>query len=314
MADYLRIGEGRTGEDLRAEQALNAAPYFAGRPCRYARVMSGITNINYHVRVDGEARGYFLKLHGANTSAFIDRRSASEATRKVGQIGIGPELVWEDAAIGAEIQVFLDGFRACNFADILDPAITRKILAAYRTTHTRVELSVKRTVFDMLDQHFEIIRQSGVSPPRDLERLLAQAERARPALEVPGVELAACFNDSYSSNYLVNDAGDVQLIDWEYASNADPHSDIAIFFCSLFRDGMRVPELVEAYLGHPDPRVEARILLYEPVTILKWAMWATAQAKLSAIPFDYTKFGGFLYMRARRMFASRLWEQSFDSL
>lgn len=314
MAEYLRIGEGRTGEDRRAEQALNAAPHFAGRPYRYARVMSGITNINYHVRVDGEARSYFLKLHGANTNTFIDRGAASEATRKVGQIGIGPELVWEDAAIGAEIQVFLDGFRACNFGDILDPAITRKILAAYRTTHTCVELSVRRTVFDMLDQHFEIIRQSGVSPPRDLERLLAQAERARSALEVPGMELAACFNDSYSSNYLVNDSGDVRLIDWEYASNADPHSDIAIFFCSLFRDGMRVPELVEAYLGHPDPHVEARILLYEPVTVLKWAMWATAQAKLSAIPFDYTKFGGFLYMRARRMFASRLWEQSFDSL
>lgn len=308
MPEYLRFGEARNDEDRRAERALGTAPAFAGRPYRYARVQSGITNINYHVAVDGEPRSYFLKLHGANTNVFIDRASASEATRKIGEIGIGPALVWEDRGIGAEIQVFLEDFRACTFADILDPHITRNILAAYRTVHTSVSLSVRKTIFDMLSQHLDIIGRCGASPPRDLSTLLAHAARAQSALDAAGTDLSACFNDSYASNYLVNDALEVRMIDWEYASNADPHSDIAIFFCSQFRDGMASPELVEAYLGRYDSRIEARILLYEPITVLKWAMWATAQAKLSAIAFDYTKYAGFLYMRARRMFASPHWE------
>jgi thiamine kinase-like enzyme len=314
MTEYLQRGEARNNEDSRAERVLDAAPAFAGKPYRYARVQSGITNVNYHVRIEGEARSYFLKLHGANTNVFIDRNAASEATRKIGEIGIGPELIWENAQIGAEIQVFLDDFRACTFADILDPQITRNILAAYRTVHTSISLSGKRTIFDMLDQHLAIIGQCGASAPRDLPLLLSHAARARSALDAAGADLSACFNDSYSSNYLVNDAGEVRMIDWEYASNADPHSDIAIFFCSLFRDGMPNSELVEAYLGRYDSQVEARILLYGPVTVLKWAMWATAQAKLSSLDFDYTKYAGFLYMRARRMFVSPHWEASFAHL
>ena len=308
MAYYLARCEARNDEDIRAEQALEAAPVFAGRPYRYGRVQSGITNVNYHVRIDGEARSYFLKLHGTNTNIFIDRDAASEATRKIGEIGIGPALVWEDARIGAEIQVFLDDFRACTFADILDPDITRAILAAYRSVHARVRLSTTRTVFDMLDRHLAIIRQCNATPPGDLAQLLAQSALAKAALDAAGTDLSACFNDSYSSNYLVNGAGEVRMIDWEYASNADPHSDIAIFFCSLFRDGKANGELVEAYLGRRDIEVEARIQLYGPITILKWAMWATAQAKLSSLAFDYTKYAGFLYMRARRMFASPEWE------
>ena len=194
---------------------------------------------------------------------FIDRAAAMDASRKAAALGIGPRVHDDLAAHGIEISDFIEGRRSCTHADFCDVARCRTVLDVYRRLHGGEPLVLTKTVFDMIDEHVEQVRVLGAWAPPDHGDLDVQYRRARAAPEASGLDLVPCFNDPMAGNFMLDDAGTIMLIDYEYASNNDRCYDLGVWFGKMFFDEPTDLALVEHYFGRADPATVARVTLHK---------------------------------------------------
>ena len=310
----MKLGDASTPAEHAAEAVIRRIPEWRGKAINYERITAGITNINWRITALEEGRRYFLKIPGANTSIFIDRKLAKEASVKIADTGYAPRLVYYDDVEDIEVQEYLEGFRSCNVSDLLDPVIRANVVKAYKKIHETQSLSKDKTGFQQLTERLEQTRQYGAVLPRDIDDLVERCDRAREKLEKNPVPLCACYNDGYVSNYMVDDEKNVRIIDWEYASNNDPYWDISMLSFENFFNPSVVRETIELHDGHYTEAAGARVQLYAGLIGVTWGCWASLQAKLSSIPFDFAKYSDLIFLRTRHHMRQPAWDAALAAL
>ncbi len=303
-----RLGEAASEAEHEMEDALRRVPGWRDRALRYRPVSGGISNANWRVFVGDDAGSFFVKIPGRGSEMFIDRASAMDASRKASALGIGPRVHDMLAADGIEISDFIDARRSCTHADFRDDALCRAALQVYRRLHSGERFALTKTVFDMIDEHATQRRQLGGWLPPDAAALDAQYRRARAALTASGLDIVPCFNDPMAGNFMRDDAGTIMLVDYEFASNNDRCYDLAIWFGEMFFAEPTELALIEQYFGRVDPAIVARVNLHKALADLKWAAWSMIQQKISALDFDFFKYGVWKYRRARNVLGDPRWE------
>jgi thiamine kinase-like enzyme len=296
------------------EAAIAKVDAWRGKTVSYARIVGGITNLNWKISVAEDGLNYFMKIPGAGTEVFIDRALAHEAAVKVAATGHAPKLLHYIEANEIEVHEFLEGFRSCNVADLMDPTIRGNVVRAYRDIHATQSLSVVKTGFQQLAERLAQTRAHGGRLPRDLDYLLWQCGRAERAVTAAGMSLCACYNDGYVTNYMVDDSKNVKVIDWEYAANNDPYWDLAMLSLENFLGRATIREAIEIHDGAFTPQAEARVFLYGAVAGVTWGLWAALQARISAIPFDFSKYSDLLLLRTRHVMRQPAWEEALATV
>ncbi len=301
------------------EAALDAVEPWRGRVLAYAPVSGGISNTNWRITVAGEPGTYFLKMPGRGTEMFIDRAAALAASRRAQALGVGPrvhEHLTEGylAGRGIEIHDYLTGRRPSTNADFRDRDVRAAAVAIYRTLHGSRDdlgpLPLTKTVFDMIDEHAGQVRDLGGAVPPDAAWLFKQVALARAALEAAGLDLVPCFNDPMPGNFMLGADKSMVLIDYEYASNNDRCYDLAIWCGEMFFTDRVEDEVIEAYFGRFDPAMKARMTLHRALADMKWATWAMVQRRVSALDFDFHKYGTWKHMRARAVMRDPRWVEA----
>lgn len=303
-----RLGEADSEAEIDLEAAVRRVSAWAGQDLRYAPVSGGISNPNWRVWVGDNPASFFVKIPGKGTEMFIDRAAALDASRKAAALGIGPRVYEYLAADGIEISDFIEGRRSCTHVDFRNLDLCRTALDVYRQLHDASPLVLTKTVFDMIDEHVEQVATLGGWVPPDFAWLNTEYRRARAALEASGLDLVPCFNDPMAGNFMVDDAGTIKLIDYEYASNNDRCYDLGIWFGEMFFDEATELALIEHYFGRAEPAIVARIMVHKALADVKWATWSMVQQKVSALDFDFFKYGAWKHMRARAVFRDPRWE------
>ncbi|MEI4474095.1 choline/ethanolamine kinase family protein [Frigidibacter sp. MR17.24] len=291
------------------DSAIATVPAFAGRELKAFRINGGITNINWRVVDEAAGETFFVKLHGAGTEQFIDRRTALVAAEIAAERGVGPQVLHYDEGTGVEVHEFLTGFRSCGIDDVQDDRVREGIMRAYKGVHDSLRLGKANTGLDQLDDFVAKTSDLSGRTPRDLDQLRWNAGRAGAAIRASGIDLVGCYNDSYISNYMRNAAGEIRIIDWEYAADNDAYWDIGMFGVESFFDDRRgVAALLEMYEGRAHEDKVARGYLYVGLAMLRWGLWAVYQSAHSDVPFDFAKYSRLLLLRARRQMLSADWD------
>lgn len=303
------MGQGITEAERELETILGRVPPWQGATLKYAPVSGGISNVNWRVWVDDAPQTYFLKVPGKGTEMFIDRAAALDASRVAAALGVGPKIHEHLAHEGIEICDFVTDRRACTHADFQDDALCRAALDAYRRLHGAAPLKLTKTVFDMIDEHRDQVRDLGGWLPPDFDELRAATEAARAALHASGLDLVPCFNDPMAGNFMVDPAGGIMLIDYEYASNNDRCYDLGIWFGEMFFTEAKERALIEHYFGRVEPRTVARVALHKALADMKWSLWSFVQQKVSTLPFDFFKYGAWKLMRMRSVIRDPRWAE-----
>ncbi|EWY38573.1 choline kinase [Skermanella stibiiresistens SB22] len=298
----------RTDAEKTVEAAILGVAAWTDRPVRYRPVLGGISNTNWRIEVEGEPTAYFLKVPGRGTEMFIDRAAAYAASRQAEAIGIGPRTF--DWLTGRDIEIaeFIEGRRVSTHRDFADPAVRAEAVRVYRRFHAAPPLPLTKTVFDMIDEHKAQVAELGGHTPHDLAFLDRQYKAARQALEASGLDLVPCFNDPMPGNFLIGDDNSIKLIDFEYASNNDRIYDLAIWSGEMFFPESVDREILEEYFGRFDQTLLARLMVHKVLADIKWGTWAMVQNKISALDFDFYKYGIWKLMRARSIINDPRWE------
>lgn len=295
--------------------AINSVPAWRGRATRFAPVGGGLSNSNWRVHVEGDARQYFLKVPGAGTDAFIDRGNAHEAALRAGAIGVSPEVIAFFPDTGVEIIEFLDDYRACTNGDVKSPDISASIIALYRAFNSTPPLPATKTVLDMIEEHRDQAAQQGLALPANMSVLDREAGAARQALLASGLDLAPCHNDPMPGNFLISDGKPMRLIDFEYASNNERAYELAVMTTEFFYDERRVLECIEQFYGTTSWSLVSRVQVCSALADVKWGLWGCLKAQLeNEWDYDYQKYGLWKLARARAKMADPRWQLWLASL
>ncbi|MBD1551496.1 choline kinase family protein [Pseudomonas typographi] len=303
-----RLGEASTAAERHLEQAIQGYSAWAGREVGYAPVSGGISNSNWRVSVEGAPTAYFVKVPGQGTDMFIDRHTAHDASVKAASTGYGAPVVAFLEAHGVEVFEFMEGWRPSSNRDFLDPDLCHRALRGLKAFNDQPLLVQTKTAFDMIEEHQRQVRELGGLWPDDHAWLDRQYRRARQALEASGIDLAPCMNDTLAGNFMLNDRGDIRLVDFEYASNNDRHYELALWFGEMFFDPAMELALLEDYFGTVTAQTLARVYVNKALADLKWSTWAMVQHAVSQLDFDFYKYGALKHMRARSVIHDPRWE------
>jgi len=304
-----RLGEGLTPAEQAIEQAIEAVTSWREREISYEPVPGGISNPNWRVYVEGAPHSYFVKIPGAGTEMFIDRRAANEAGRKAHEAGVGARIIDFFPDSGIEVSEFVEGLRTSTNADFLDQVVRFNALRALKAFNDSSALSLVKTTFDMIDEHFRQVLALGGEFPADFGWLNARYREARQALTASGLDLAPCMNDTLAGNFLLHADRRVMLVDFEYSSTNDRAAELALWFSEMCFSPEVEAEMIEEYYGHLDPAILARVSLFKALVDLKWSTWAMVQNEVSGLDFDFFKYGFWKHMRARFVMSDPRWTQ-----
>ena len=302
------MGQAATPSETELEKTASSIGDWNDCRIAYEPVGGGISNANWRVFVSGHDTSYFVKIPGKGTEMFIDRAAAHDASVKAHAAGVGAKVYCFVEQTGVEIFEFIDGLRTSTNGDFLDKTVRINAVRALRAFNEGAALNLRKTLFDMIDEHIGQVLELGGHFPKDFGWLNAQYRRARRALEASGLDIVPCMNDTLAGNFLLDTDNSVVLVDFEYASNNDASAELAVWFGEMFFPPQIEREVIEEYFGSVDDRIVARITLFKALADVKWSTWAMVQHQVSELDFDFFKYGVWKHLRARSVMRDPRWE------
>jgi len=301
------MGMAKTEAEQAVEAAIRAVLPWRGRRVRYAPVLGGISNSNFRLVVEGESHDFFMKIPGDGTEMFIDRKAAQAASKQAETLKLGPKTFDYLNERDIEITEFVVNRRPSTNHDFTDPIIRKNVVETYRRFHDAPLLPLTKTIFDMIEEHFEQAQTLGCHQPLDHVWLYRQFQSAKAAFSASGLDLVPSFNDPMPGNFMLAADKSVMLIDFEYASNNDRLYDLALWSLEMFLPETVEREIIEIYCGHYDAQLHARFIVLKALADIKWSTWAMIQNRLSSLKFDFYKYGIWKHMRARSIIHDPRW-------
>lgn len=238
--------------------------------------LAGMTNRNYLVTANGQR--FVVRIPGAGTEDYIDRKADEEAGRLTSSLGVNAPLVWYDPATGAQITRFVEGAVPMSPEILRDPRAVAEAALAFRTLHTcgkklRNDFNEKTVAQEYLD----LLSARDARMPEGYAKVQEEAEVIRSAVRASALELVPCHNDPAPEN-LVYTGSRAYILDWEFAGNNDPFWDIADLSVEAGFTEAQDRQFLEAYLGRlPTDGEYGRVMCYKALAFLLWTLWGCLQ-------------------------------------
>ena len=258
----------------------------------------GITNHNFKVTVDGDS--FVLRVGGKDTELLgIDRSVEEAAARMAARAGVGPEVVDVVRPEGYLVTGFIDG-DPIPAGRMREPDMTARAAGAIRRIHDGPAIPGRFDAHRVVEVYAETAAAHGVTPPESfgwahgISERIEHARGPRP--------LVPCHNDFLNANFLVDAAGHIRIVDWEYAGMGDRFFDLANFSVNhefgLEQDAV----LLSAYFGLSEAREEdlASLRLMRFMSDFREAMWGVVQQGISELDVDFVAYAGQHFERLRR--------------
>ena len=181
----------------------------------------GLTNLSCHFSTNSGS--YVYRHPGVGTDQMIDRTAEVQALELAKSIGIDGTYIYEDPAQGWKISRFITD---CRELDPHDEAQVADAMSIARKLHAQTARLDRH--FDYLEEglkYEKLLLEKGPIDITGYEELKAQAIEAKRLADHDGARVCLTHNDFFNLNLLYDKAGNLSLIDWEYAGMSDYASD-----------------------------------------------------------------------------------------
>lgn len=240
--------------------------------------MGGMTNAVFRVEALGQ-EAMIVRIPGAGTEAYIDRKTEIANTRAAAKAGVTPSVLFADLLSGVMVTRCIEG------STTMTPANFRMIAGApgragvaLRTLHQSGQVFDGRfELFTMIEDYLNLLAQKNAQLPDGYHDVVKAAQPVREVLLSRPVVLAPCHCDPLSENFL--DVGTkMWIVDYEYGGMNDPMWDLGdLSVEGEFTDAME-SEMLAAYFGrNPSSAEKGRIVIYKAMCDLLWTLWGLIQ-------------------------------------
>jgi thiamine kinase-like enzyme len=260
------------------------ARLFPGSRPRISAIAAGLTNQNFRVEVDG--RPSFVRLPGQSTDLLaVDRANELHNTRAAAEAGVGPKVVATDPESGAFALAWIDG-RTMSNAAFAEPGTPARIATSLRQLHAGPRFRDDFDMFRLTEFYLSVVDARSIRIPDGYRDELPKVTLIEAALAAHPLPTVPCHNDLLAENYL-DDGRKLWIVDYEYSGNNDPTFELGNTAQELGFDASRQEELCAAYFGEATPGLLARMRLQMVMSDVGWTLWASIQAAISTIDYDF---------------------------
>lgn len=309
------------GFDERVEAALARVPAWRGRTTRFRLAAAPVASPTHRavasdcvrVRVDG-ADPVFLKVRHADMVRDV-LPAMSEATRRAGRLGLGPEVLVEAESVLGLVDL-PEPWRYARVGDLQDAGTMAQVLGTLRRLHAAEALGQDFCPFARIEGLAQEARACAAPLPEDIDALLASARLIRAAIHAAGFDRAFCRNDGTASNLMLRPApgggvkpDGVRLVDFDLAGDNDPWFEVGALLNEAYPFDAERRRAIEIYAGRCEEALFHRCRLYGAVDDLMWGLWGVTRAVTSRRPgIEFFKYGQWRLLHARTTIAARDFE------
>ena len=245
----------------------------------FRAVHEGLTNRSFVFRV-GET-DYIYRHPGDGTEYIISRRNERQSLEYARALGLDPTYLYMDVEEGWKISRYVPAFREPDYADEADWA---KVLPVLRRLHrSDVHPGYGMRPWEDALAMEALLRTKNPACFAPYEDLKARVGALYESTLGDGVQKCFCHGDTYAHNWMITPAGEVILIDWEYAGWSDPGIDVGYYIVDAQYDLPTARRFIAAYLeGAVTPVLERHYLSYTALIAYYWFVWALYRTSCGA--------------------------------
>ena len=256
----------------------------------------GLTNRNYRF-VDAAGVQAVARISEPDTALLaIDRDAEFQNASIAASVGVGPAVVGYARGKGVSVVEWIDG-RTFQASDLDDSVTLARLADTCRRLHSGPAFAGEFDMFTIQRRYLDLVRRHGYQMPSDYESHLPVVEQIERALAANPLTTVPCHNDLLAAN-VMDDGDRLWLIDYEYAGNNDPCFELGNIASEAHLSNERLRELVSFYFGTDSAPRYARARLYALMSNYGWTLWASIQASVSDMDFDFWAWGLEKYDRA----------------
>jgi thiamine kinase-like enzyme len=258
-------------EDTRSH--IMALPCFSG-VSSVQPLVGGLCNRNFVVE---DAVGKFVVRIGGDIWVHgISQVSVQNAMRAAATLGVTPMLRYAEA--GLVVTDFVTG-RALRAEDVADEAILADWVARLRELHDGVRSTAGAMTyfwpFQVVRHYLHYCRANKgphLAALDDLDSVVDGLEKL-----VKPYRPVFTHNDVVPQNAMIDLAGRVQLIDWDYGGFGHPYFDVSGIATNADAGPEVEARVIELYEGEVTPELWRTFRLFKVAVSLREYLWGIAQ-------------------------------------
>lgn len=235
----------------------------------------GMTNRSFIFKCNG--KHYIMRIPGEGTAQLINRQEEYAVYHQVERLPYVERTIYLNPDNGYKLTQFIEHSHNCDANNWDEVQRCMQLLRKMHGEHLKVDHQ-----FDVYRQleFYEGLRK-GASAYRDYDAVKARVTQLRDFVAGLDKEWTLCHIDANPDNFVFDRAGQLYLIDWEYAGMQDPHIDIAMFAIYAMYDQEQLDRLIDAYFGAPiDELTRYKIYAYVAICGLLWSNWCEYKQSL----------------------------------
>lgn len=283
--DQEKIQEFESVEDLRefddgfldnidSEIVKNISSVLACKPENIKEIdviQKGLTNVSFSFVVNNQK--YVYRHPGGTSINLVDRNTEYWTQYKAFELGLDKSLIYMDKS-GWKISHYIWNLVE---SDLSNEYQLDKAMEYLRKLHQiRCDGDIKN--FDTFKEAEKLMKIASFSKGNlmaEFSELYNKVQKLDMYLKKDGLSIRVlCHNDVYAPNYLVQENGDMYLIDWEYAGVNDPANDLGCIFCRNDFTDEEIEHYLKIYFGRDLSDQEHRhYISYIALSGFYWFCW-----------------------------------------
>jgi len=259
-----------------------------GEPPTVTPLEGGLTNFNFRLQAPGCTAVVRLSSSDGDLLA-IDRAAEEANSRRAAESGAAPPVLGYLPERHALVVEWIEG-RTLAPDDLRDPVMLARVAAVCRQLHSGPRFVGDFDMFANQRRYLVLVQERGFRLPDRYLDLAPRAAEVEKALAVRREATVPSNNDLLAANF-IDDGDRLWVIDYEYGGNNDPCFELGNIWSEseLSLDELEV--LVDSYYGRHLRHKVARARLLGLMARYGWTLWASIQAEVSPIDFDFWSWG-----------------------
>ena len=269
----------------------------------------GLTNINLQVSTP---TGEYVARISSNSSSLlsIDRNAEFENSKIAAQVGVGAPVYDYLPDFGLLVIGYIPG-RTYTSSDVA--ANLTRVAQSVKKLHSAKPFVRDFDMFEIQKGYLNIVTERGFRLPDQYLNYAQHLDKMKQALSMLAEPKVPCNNDLLAANF-IDDGEKIWLIDYEYSGNNDACFELGNIYSESSLSYEQLIELVDAYYGKHRADKVARAWLYALLARYGWTLWASIQASVSEIEFNFWDWGMEKYEVAMRDFVSPQFNQALSQV
>ncbi len=239
-------------------------------------IKSGVTNTSFQFYIGNQP--YIYRHPGKGTEKYINRKSEAAALRIAADLHLDDSFIYMDETEGWKISYYMEETRTM---DVKNPQEITKALELMRNLHTKcVHFEYDFDIWKKIEEYHNQLKPLEEDEWDDFGKLYQLIVSVRKNIPLKQTASCLCHCNCVPANFLIDKQGNMYLMDWEYAGNDDPASDLGTFLGSTDITCEEAVTILEEYLEHVPEREEIQHYLgYTAISSYYWYLWALYQER-----------------------------------